>query len=242
MISFIVPAHNEEAHLPRTLDALLVTADKLGRPYEVLVVNDASTDGTAEVARNRGARVIDVAHRQIATTRNAGARAAKGETLFFVDADTQVNTAVIREALGAMERGAVGGGCIFVYDGWIPRWARVLLSMGNAVGRQVRLVGGACQFCRRADFEAVGGYCERYFAAEDAFFIKALKRRGRVVIPRAAVVTSARKLGTMSLGRALAELFRFTVRGPEAFVSRDGLDLWYGPKARPRPLGVDKSI
>ena len=143
-----------------------------------------------------------------------------------------MNAAALRGAIRALERGAVGGGCVFIYDGWIPWWARILLPLGNAVGRRVRLVGGAFQFCRRADFEAVGGFSERYFAAEDAVFIKALKQRGRVVIPRAAVVTSARKLRTMSLGRALAELFRFTLRGPEAFRSREGLDLWYGPQAR----------
>jgi hypothetical protein len=59
-----------------------------------------------------------------------------------------------------------------------------------------------------------------------------LKRRGRFVVPRPTVLTSNRKLRTMSLWRAVAVLFRFVVRGPESYRSRDGLGLWYGPEAR----------
>jgi glycosyltransferase involved in cell wall biosynthesis len=232
MISFIIPAHNEEACLPATLDALIAPADKVGHPYELIVVNDSSTDATGEVARRRGVRVIDVAYRHIAATRNAGARAARGDILFFVDADTHANDGAIAAGLTAIAQGAVGGGCHFRYDGWIPWWARLLLPLGNAAGRLLTVSGGAFLFCRRSDFEAVGGFCERYFAAEDLAFVKALKRRGRFVIPRPTVLTSNRKLCTMSLGRAVALLFRVVVHGPESYRSRDGLGLWYGPEAR----------
>jgi glycosyltransferase involved in cell wall biosynthesis len=232
MISFIIPAHNEELCLPGTLDALLAAANRVERPYEVIVVNDSSTDRTAEIARERGARVIDVEHRQIAATRNAGARAARGDILFFVDADTQANLAVIRAALTALGRGAVGGGCHFRYAGPIPWWAHLLLPIGNAGGRLLGVVGGAFLFCRRADFEAIGGFSERYYAAEEVVFTRALRRRGRFVIPRTMVLTSNRKIRTIGLRRALAELFRFAIRGPEFYTSRDGLGLWYGPEAR----------
>jgi glycosyltransferase involved in cell wall biosynthesis len=242
MISFIIPAHNEEACLPATLDALIAAAEQVGQPYEVIVVNDASTDGTGEVARRRGARVIDVEHRHIAATRNAGARAAHGDTLFFVDADTRTTPGAIAAGVTALAQGAVGGGCHFRYDGPIPWWARLLHPVGNAAGRLLSVAGGAFLFCRRSEFEAVGGFCERYFAAEDVAFVKALKRRGRFVIPRPTVLTSNRKLRTMSLWRAVALLFRFVVRGPESYRSRDGLGLWYGPEARDRgaePAGAE---
>jgi glycosyltransferase involved in cell wall biosynthesis len=232
MISFVIPAHNEEAFLPDTLDALVAAADRVGRAYEVIVVNDSSTDRTAGIAAARGVRVIDVSYRQIAATRNTGARAGRGDVLFFVDADTHASAAAIRAGLAALDRGAVGGGCHFRYHGPIPWWAHILLPIGNLGGRLLTVVGGAFLFCRRADFEAVGGFSERYFAAEEVVFVRALKKRGRVVIARPTVLTSNRKLRTMPLGRALWELARFTVRGPEGYRSRDGLDLWYGPKAR----------
>ncbi len=232
MISFIIPAHNEEAYLPATLDALVAAAHKVGQPYELIVVNDASTDATGDVARRRGARVLDVGYRHISATRNAGARAAQGDILFFVDADTHASEGALAGGLAAIERGAVGGGCHFRYAGPVPWWAHPLLRLGNAAGRLLTVCGGAFVFCRRSAFEAVGGFCERYFAAEDTAFVRALKRQGRFVILRETVLTSNRKIRTMSLWRAVAVLFRFVVRGPESYRSRDGLGLWYGPEAR----------
>ena len=78
MISFIVPAYNEERLLGATLDALHAAGQAVGESYELVVVDDASTDGTALVAQRRGARLVSVAHRQIAATRNSGAREANG--------------------------------------------------------------------------------------------------------------------------------------------------------------------
>src|SRR3954466_6504212 len=83
MISFIVPAHNEEACLGRTLEAIRESADGLALAHEIIVVNDASSDRTAEIASEHKARVVDVKHRQIAATRNSGARTAVGDRLFF---------------------------------------------------------------------------------------------------------------------------------------------------------------
>ena len=81
MISFVVPAFNEETVLGRTLDSVHAAAAGSGHQYEVIVVDDASTDRTAEIARARGARVVAVAHRQIAAVRNAGARVATGDVI-----------------------------------------------------------------------------------------------------------------------------------------------------------------
>src|SRR5206468_11328581 len=88
MISFIVPAHNEELLIGQALSALLKAAQANREFFEIIVVDDASTDRTAAIAREHNVRVISVNHRQIAATRNAGARQARGEYLFFVDADT----------------------------------------------------------------------------------------------------------------------------------------------------------
>ena len=71
MISFIVPAHNEEQLLGQTLEALHAAARSTGTPYELIVVDDASTDRTADIAAASGARLIPVRHRQIARARNA---------------------------------------------------------------------------------------------------------------------------------------------------------------------------
>lgn len=72
MIAFVIPAHNEELLLGRTLGAVYDAAQTLTEPFEVVVVDDASTDRTAIVAREHGAQVVSVNHLQIAATRNAG--------------------------------------------------------------------------------------------------------------------------------------------------------------------------
>src|SRR5215472_17483801 len=93
MISFIVPAYNEEHEISDTLTAIREAAFGAIQPYEIIVVDDASTDATAKIASDAGAKVIPINRRQIAASRNAGARAAHGEYLFFIDADTRINRA-----------------------------------------------------------------------------------------------------------------------------------------------------
>jgi cellulose synthase/poly-beta-1,6-N-acetylglucosamine synthase-like glycosyltransferase len=72
VISFIVPAYNEEAELPGTLRAIRSAAG--GYEHEIVLVNDGSTDATGAIGEEFGARVISIERRQIAAARNAGAR------------------------------------------------------------------------------------------------------------------------------------------------------------------------
>ncbi len=237
MISFVIPAHNEELHIGPTLQAVDESAREVGEPFEVIVVDDASTDRTAAIAEQRGARVLHVANRQIAATRNAGAKAARGDIFFFVDADTLTNPDAIRAALRVLRGGAVGGGCVFRFDGGLPLWAQVLYPVAVVSARLLKLVGGCFLFCTREAFESIGGFCERYYAAEEAAFIKSLKRIGRFVVPRPTVITSGRKLRTYSARRIIGEAWRWSMAGPESYQRRDGLDIWYGerPSDRGRP-------
>ena len=104
MISFIVPAYNEEHELSNTLTAIREAASGTTQPYEIIVVDDASTDATPQIASAAGAKVIPINRRQIAAARNAGARAAQGEYLFFVDADTRINRAHVSGGIAAAGR------------------------------------------------------------------------------------------------------------------------------------------
>jgi glycosyltransferase involved in cell wall biosynthesis len=230
VISFIVPAHNEEALLGGTLGAIARAAPVLGDAWEVLVVDDSSTDRTAAVAEAAGARVVRVQRRQIAATRNAGARAAAGAVLVFVDADTLVNAAVLRAAARALRRGVLAGGAGFNFDGQVPLGFRLLHALAVPVGRVLGLAGGCFLFCTRAAFEAAGGFCEDLFAAEEIAFAAAVRRRGRFVVLRECVTTSGRKLRTHSAWAILSTLLRLAVSGPGAFRRREGLELWYGER------------
>src|SRR6058998_405828 len=127
MISFIVPAYNEELELLSTITAIRVAASRANQPHEIIVVDDASTDATPEIGAQAGAGVISIDRRQIAAARNAGARAAQGQYLFFVDADTRINRAHVIDAIAAMDAGYAGGSARVAMDGFVPMWGRVLL-------------------------------------------------------------------------------------------------------------------
>jgi glycosyltransferase involved in cell wall biosynthesis len=228
MISFIVPAHNEEAWVGRCVSAIRSAAEPLAEPHEIIVVDDASTDATASIARQHGAQVIRVEHRQISATRNAGARPAHGDILFFVDADTLVNAAAIQSALRGVRAGAVGGGCVPRFEGWLPWWLRPTLSVVERLCRWLRfLPSGACLFCTRNAFETAGGFNENYYAAEDVAFVVALKRQGRFIIPAETVVTSGRKARAHSFLSLWWLFTRMILRGSRGLRSRRGLEYWY---------------
>ncbi len=230
MISFIVPAYNEERLLGATLQAINAVVQALGEPSEVIVVDDGSTDRTAAIGREHGAQVVAVAHRQIAATRNAGARAARGEVFMFVDADTLVHEGLVRLALQALREGAVGGGTVVRFDGAMPLYARMVVPLVVKLLQTSRLAAGCFFFCTRTAFEAVGGFDESYFAAEELGLSRALKRQGKFVILREPVLTSGRKLRTHSPREMLALLGHLLRGGLGAVKQRRGLDLWYAKR------------
>jgi glycosyltransferase involved in cell wall biosynthesis len=194
MLSFIVPAHNEQACVGRTVSAIRAAARAVGGEYEIIVVDDASTDATADIARKHDATVVSVNHRQIAATRNAGGRAARGERLIFVDADTIISPAVVAAAMRQMDRGAVGGGATARFEPPVPLYASLLVWWLGLLMRFAGLCGGAFMFCTRDAFHTVGGFDERLFGAEDAAMSWALKREGRFVVLWRSVLTSGRRV------------------------------------------------
>lgn len=224
-LSIIIPAHNEERLLGATLDALHEAARGAGEDYEIVVVDDSSTDATAEVARAHGARVVRADVHQIAAARNAGARASQGDMLVFVDADTIVQPAVLREAIAALRAGAVGGGAGAVFEQGAPQWAHVAIGFAAWILRTAGWAAGCFFFARRAPFERVGGFDERYFASEEIHLSRALKRLGRFVILPHAVLTSARKAEVYTMRHSLWLMLR--ILWPGSLKRREGLDFWY---------------
>lgn len=228
VISFVVPAHNEEFELPATLAAIQAAASTAGN-YEILVVDDDSTDQTTQIAQDAGARVVSVRRRQIAAARNTGAREARGDVIIFVDADTLITAAHVHGALDALRNGYVGGGARMITQN-VPRWGRVCMAIFCKLYFAANLGAGAFLFTTRANFAAVGGFDERYFAAEEVYFSQALKKLGRFTILREPAITSGRKL-RMHTGRALiAQMWGIMRTGPRAYLSRERLGVWYDGK------------
>ena len=92
-ISIIIPVHNGSKYLNQCLDALTVSSYQ---SYEIIVVDDASTDDSAEISRKKGVTVLQLPHQSgPAAARNYGAQKAQGDILFFVDSDVVVQRETI---------------------------------------------------------------------------------------------------------------------------------------------------
>jgi glycosyltransferase involved in cell wall biosynthesis len=179
--SVIIPAYNEEQFLPRLLKSVEVARANYsgGRDQiEVIVADNDSTDSTATVAAAHGARVVHVTKRRIAAARNGGGRAANGEVLCFIDADSAVHPQTFDAIDAAMKTGRYVWG---VTGAKLERKSFALGVTYCLFMPMVWLTGidTGLSFCRREDFEAVGGYDETRLYAEDVIFPLALRRLGR---------------------------------------------------------------
>jgi glycosyltransferase involved in cell wall biosynthesis len=198
--SLIVPAWNEAALLPRLLDSVDAARERLpsGADLEVVVADNASTDATPAIAAARDCRVVRAEKRVIAAARNAGARAASGDVLCFVDADARLHPDTFTEIGRALDDPRCVAGATGVR---LERWSLGLACTYAAIVPLVWLTGmdTGVVFCRRADYEAVGGFDERLDWAEDVAFLLALRRLGRrrgqrlVRLRRAKALASTRK-------------------------------------------------
>jgi glycosyltransferase involved in cell wall biosynthesis len=230
-ISVIIPAWNEERELPETLAQIRAALEELDRPigrsHEIIVVDDSSTDRTADIAWSFGARLERVEKRQIAAVRNAGARVAQGRYLIFIDADTRVPYATLVAALSELDRGAVGGGASVEMEGQLPLLLRPAMFAFMLVWGWLGHAAGCFVWCRAEDFRAIGGFDERFFASEEVWLSKALKERGRFVIVAPSVRSSGRKMRQRAPIGLLWYSLKLLLRGPKAWQRREGLDLWY---------------
>ncbi len=235
MISFIIPAHDEAQLIAATLASIHDAARACSAPYEIVVVDDDSSDETAAIAERNGACVVPVQYRHIAATRNAGAQASVGETLVFVDADTTIDADLLEAALAELRDGAIGGGAAVRLRGNANWRERLLVNLLVRVFRLTRIAPGCFVFCTRAAFDACGGFDESWFAGEDVAISRALAQQGRFVILHEPVWTSDRKLRTFSLRDHLRLAWTFLLHGRRILRSREHLKLWYdrrrhGPK------------
>src|SRR5262249_54475239 len=224
-LSFIVPAHNEASELPKTLPSLRAAAEASRRTFELIVVDDASTDETARIAEDFGARVTHIDRRQIAASRNAGAAAARGDIFFFVDADTRIRVEHVSDGIEALKQGYSGGSARVAFDSDLPFWGRFLLRVFDLLYFGAELGVGAFIFTRRATFETVGGFDEQFFAGEEVYLTLALKKLGYFKILPTPIVTSARKLRMHSPTFVLRQSLFVILRGERGLRHREKLAL-----------------
>lgn len=186
-ISIIIPALNEAATIGRTLSRL-GGIDHL----EVIVVDGGSTDETAALAESRGAKVI-YSEPGKAVQMNAGAASAVGDILLFLHADTLLPGGFSDQIVSALnQKGAAAGAFRLSIDS-NAAGLRIIEHVANWRSRLLRLpYGDQALFMKTSLFEEIGGFPDLPIM-EDFLLVRHLKRKGKIVIVPAAVVTSPRR-------------------------------------------------
>ncbi len=186
-VSVVIPTLNEAGSIRQTLAQVRQAGE-----CQIVVVDGGSGDGTPEIAR-LSADVVLLAPCGRARQMNAGARAAAGDVLLFLHADTVLPLgfpALLDQALA--DPGVVGGRFDVCLDaaGWPFRMIETLMNLRSRLTRIS--TGDQAIFVRRQTFLAVGGYPEVELM-EDLELSRKLKRAGQIACLRAQVMTSARR-------------------------------------------------
>lgn len=213
MLSVIIPAFNEADYIARTLESLRAARAHYealgGSAVDVVVVDNASSDATAELSAKLGARVVRENVHNIGKVRNAGARAATQSILVFLDADTEVPKDLLVRIAQIMRDGNCAGGAVDVVFRPTRFVVRAYVAFWRLAGRISGMALGACQFCRRDAFDALGGYDETIFMGEDVDFVWRLRAAARqggrktCFIRDSSVVASSRRFDQWPLWRTL---------------------------------------
>ena len=234
-ISIVVPAYNEERLLGASLGQIKLAAEAFTRSsweVELVVCDNNSTDRTAEIAAAAGAKVVFEPVNQIARARNAGAAAATGDWLVFVDADSHPNADLFADVAEQIKSGRCLAGGVTIRldeDLLIPR---LVTRLWNFVSRTGRWLAGSFIFVETAAFRKIGGFSRELFAAEELELSKRLKILARetdreiIVLHRHPIVTSARKMRLYSAGEHFSILVKFMFNR-KALTRREDCGLWY---------------
>lgn len=208
-VSVVVPARNEEAHLPATLDSIRGMETEL--TYELIVVDGGSEDRTWAVAESRGATVVDGGGGGIGHGRHVGARRAAGDWYAFVDADTVVDPDYLDAMLSFVrERGLVAAAARCRMPGLRSKPMQATINRAFPRLASPVLPGFSC-FVDADAYRAVGGFPN--VPNEDTAFSRKLARHGPTGYhPRALVETSARRIERSGLSGTLWHYLRLDWR------------------------------
>jgi glycosyltransferase involved in cell wall biosynthesis len=170
-VSFAIPAHNEERTIGRCVASVLRESRRCGRPVEVVVVDNASTDRTAQIASSYpGVRVVREPRKGLSHARQAGYLASRGDLVACIDADSILTRGWIDRAVHAFERDtrlAALSGPYFYYDLSsftqliVVLWyvsTVIIMVVAQHIAHRSAMIQGGNYVVRRSALERIGGY------------------------------------------------------------------------------------
>lgn len=235
--SFIIPAFNEEKLLSETLNSIRKSASVLshkGVNWEIVVCDNNSTDKTAVIAKEHGAKVVFEAKNQIARARNTGASIASGDWFVFIDADSIPSPLLFEDLEQTISTGkVVGGGSVMEMEGEIHWFYRFWLWMWNRTSLFMSWAAGSFVYSKADGFRAVGGFPENCYTGEELGFSRKLKRWGKEkglefrILKKNPLLTSPRKISLYSRSELLKTMLLSVFCYPFMRNRRKAWFMWY---------------
>lgn len=204
--SIIIPAHNEENYITACLESIKLAEQEVsGNRVQIIVAANRCTDKTAEIARKFGAQVIDNQDKCISMIRNAGVRAAEGDIIVTIDADSRMTKGSLKEIAEMLESGKyVGGGTRSKFErlslGILCSGAYVAVNLIPIMWKNKAALSGGMFWCYKRDFEKIGGFDESLISLEDMDFAARLNKLG---------VSRGQKYGTLKKSYILTSSRKF---------------------------------
>ncbi|MGE3681137.1 MAG: glycosyltransferase [Bdellovibrionales bacterium] len=197
-VSVCIPARNEERFITGCLESVRQAEAMLGEPVEIVVALNRCTDRTEEIARSFGAKIVREDAKNLSRIRNAAAKAVTAPIVVTIDADSRMSENMLVEVRRRLETGrTIGGGVLLIPE---------RLSLGILLTSFIIIIflapfglSGGLFWCRKVDFEKMGGFNEDLLTGEDVDFAFRLRKLGRQqgrqfsTIFRASITTSCRK-------------------------------------------------
>ena len=196
--SIVIPARNEEEELPKCLAAIQAASTFAHTEPEIVVALNRCTDQTESIAQAAGCKLAFNDTKNLASIRNAGAKETTGKFLITIDADSQMSENMLATIRHVMSTERFIGGGVMIYP---TRWSLGILLTGLCL-LPIALrygISAGLFFCRREDFNTIGGFNEELASVEDIDFAKRLKELGRMKgqryanLFRAYIISSTRK-------------------------------------------------
>lgn len=235
-ISFIIPAFNEAQLIEQCLRSVAdaVAANRsYGYVSEIIVVDNNSTDTTARLAKQAGARVVFEPINHIARARTAGAEAARGGWLIFMDADCLLSAGLVRDIFELIRQGRHIGAGSTLYIPDQPWWAEMLLRIWTLISVQIGWAAGALIVCNAAAFKEVGGFDLTLYVAEEIDLSRKLKKYGRkcklkfTILSAHPLETSSRKTQLYSGWEIIRQIFYLILSPWGSLRNKKKLPMWY---------------
>lgn len=197
-ISIIIPARDEERHLPACLKSIAEAKNKIKNTIEIIVVLNRCTDGTEQIAKQSGCRIVYCDAKNLSSIRNVGAFAANGELLITLDADSKMSVNALSNIVRVLGSGKYVGGGVWIVPERLSVGIFITALMILPTIIKYRVFCGMF-FCEKKYFEAIGGFDESLASIEDIDFGVRLARYGKTIGKKyrnlflTYIVTSCRK-------------------------------------------------